>query len=211
MLIPVGYEAWESFVEHKASTKGYKRSEGKVWEFNFNSYKCNGTLKFKPNQLEKKVMYIGMLTPDDGLSIDSSNGDVFIDILDKDGFVIGEFTIRNFINSRVDGRVVKLTFDGMLYDPIVIFEKMVSIRVSHTLSIDKMTLNSGERVGGWKAKASRIKYGMTYQEMVAVAGEPRTKADVDFSTRYEEKIDFFKYNYGQKWVYFKDNLVYRIR
>ena len=33
MLIPVGYEAWESFVEHKASTKGYKRSEGKVTVF----------------------------------------------------------------------------------------------------------------------------------------------------------------------------------
>jgi len=57
----------------------------------------------------------------------------------------------------------------------------------------------------WDAKANRIKTGMTYQEMVAVAGTPRL---VEKVTGWQANVyDPTKYDYGRKWVYFRNQFV----
>jgi len=63
----------------------------------------------------------------------------------------------------------------------------------------------------WDVKTRAIRIGMTYEEMVEAAGTPRTRATRDLFDTFETDFDTFKYNYGRKWVFFKDRLVASIR
>jgi hypothetical protein len=62
----------------------------------------------------------------------------------------------------------------------------------------------------WDSKVSKIRKGITPEEMIAVAGQPRISAVVsvdDIIAGYTGT----KYNYGTKWVLFNNNLVSTVK
>lgn len=62
-----------------------------------------------------------------------------------------------------------------------------------------------ESIENWNRRAKKIVVGMTYAEMVRVAGSPREQTEVWYKNEWGTK-----YNYGDYWVYFKDRLVDKI-
>jgi len=164
---------------------------------------------------------------------DNPVGTISIDFLDENAFSIHRETLSEFVrvcqNSADKTICTGLQSRGEFYLPVQEYIRIRSISVSHNLNLARMSvekrasivpvnpaptqpdtqLDFEQQLDEWDKKAEFIKAGMTYEEMISVAGMPRRRAAV---IGFDKNIfDPVKYNYGRNWVYFANQVVSRIK
>lgn len=217
-----GTYAYREYKKENLRKKEFIEYQDSVWVFNLFSYKCKGRVKFKPNPEKKAISYLCNTDADSGLSFSDNSGKVFIKFKDKEGFVISEFSPNDFttIKDKRD-RAVRREYSGEWYEDVKILIKTNLIEVSNSYNFKShlsrpknksvhRTTQFDKDLDDWTKKTEAIKIGMTYEQMVSVAGRPRTSSYLS-SNEYGYNYDLRKYNYGRKLIYFKDNLVYKIK
>lgn len=211
-------------IETKKREHMAKVYEDSVWIFQFHAVSFGGDIGFKITDDGRRCRYICSVIADSGFCFDTGTyGKLFVKLLDKDGFVLDEIEISSFINivdikdpSREE--ILRRQSDGTAYVGLDELLKTKIVSASTTLKLVPVRSEKkdgakdfsrktkfDEEMEEWTKKVERIKIGMTYKEMVGVAGQPRIQAET-FVLGY----DRYKYNYGRRWVIFKDGLVYKI-
>jgi len=131
---------------------------------------------------------------------------------------IADVTLQQLLKTRFVG--APSTLNIVRTDTVALFSalrRLLSKKAPSTKKVPKSEAVSTQddsdfdnEIEKWTKKAEGIRVGMTYEEMIRVAGEPRIQAPYD-TDEMLAGYDTYKYNYGRKWVLFKDRLVHRIK
>lgn len=202
---------------------------GTVSQFEDHTFSAKVTMRTK-YEPDEHLSYDLTFTSDDGLKIDGE-GKIFIEFLDKNGFSVHRQDFSELTRSckEQNGALVctGLSDRGKFYLSFEQFQQLASISVSHTFKLSSLrpvsrapaskpeqavesATSFDAELETWDVRAAFIRRGMTYMQMISAAGQPRTSAYVS----YEDIVNGFngqKYNYGRKWIYFKDNLVAAVK
>jgi hypothetical protein len=199
-----------------------------VFSYSFYSYSCSGNIGFKINEDGRNCRYKCLLTADSGFCFDTGTyGKLFIKLLDKDNFVLDELEISSFVNIKDPSReeILVRTADGTAYVGLRELIRTNTVVAPTTLKLVRLSGETeekdrsktflpksefDEKMEEWTKKTQRIKIGMTYDEMIMIAGKPRVSSTID-QDEIRAGYDFNKYNYGRKWVLFKNGLVCKIK
>ena len=156
-------------------------------------------------------------------------GTITVEFLDEHGFSVHKQMLSDFVRACDDtsGKTICMGLEsrGQFYLSVQEYERISAISVSHNLNLVRVSAarttkrpaggnaTTGEQLDekqldDWDRKTEAISAGMTYSEMVAVAGPPRLQAPVE--GRWRILYDPVKYKYGRIWVYFSNHHVGRV-
>lgn len=214
-----GYYSFNEYNKEKAVDKQFTLYQDSVYSYIFESYKSSGIVRLKVNNKNRCISYDCSLIADTGYVITNTDGFYTVVLNDKDGFKIDEFKPSAYVSIKdKNDYIVGMQTNGQIYMNIDDLLRVKSVSVSNSLTFasrkkDKLVVKKSAfdlEIDEWTNKSNLIKTGMTYEEMVAAAGQPRTISSLA-TDDYGYGYDFKKYNYGKKWVYFKSKLVFEIK
>lgn len=211
----------DAFKDHKKNISKKNLFESiadSVYLHKFSTYKANGVLKIKPIASEKIFSYIMSIYAEKGFRFSEGSGSLTIKLIDKDGFVVCESSLKDYVTIKDDNDYsVAREYTGEKYFDINNFINHKSVNISHSIEVIKIQNSKlsnkpsdsfSKELDYWTKKVNKIRIGMTFDEMIAVAGKPRITSKITGHLGYGH--DPYKYNYGTKWIYFRDQLVHRI-
>ena len=223
LILGLGSDEFEDYRKEFKEKKLFKANADSVWTHDFNTFCAKGSIKFRLFAVEKMTAYKMILEPDSLYCFPQEKGSITVRLEDRDGFVVSEFSPEDYVTlNDKKGNTTGREYTGKIYLDIIDFISHKSISVAHSIDIynkyekaakrnvketKKVNSRFEDNMEAWTKKSKNIKVGMTYSEMIKVAGEPRLSAVVTPMQEIIENYDRYKYNYGKYWVYFKDGLV----
>lgn len=219
---------WQTYSDYHARAASFKQygalvDSTRVWV----TSAPGGTAVVKLKCIsDNKILYQFDYQCKEGTLIESCTG-FTVALLDGDGFEISSFTVRNFVRivdgTGADEQWTGISARGEFYIDLATYAAVSATAGSGVVTfvvpkpqsaprlrkVEPSTSNTTSQRGAfeaeieqWNNKAQKILKGMTFQEMINAAGPART-----YTNAYKYGQWATKYNYGDYWVYYKDNLV----